>query len=1139
MTSSPGSQQYYTPQPAQSRLQLQFQTYEAPVRFQTPSVAQSMPQYGGHSLSPAASLTLPPLSNFSVSHSGPHFPPNETGRAASSSHAGVGSRNSTPSNLFRFGGDTGGPFGHQKSLPSMSRSSTPAAASRSLNPLGYAQHDFTPKSSGFNSRQIPAFDSPQSESFLRTPRPPFSQSQAPASRQAQPYLQTPKPAPSFLQAPKPKPARLVPVTWDEPIVNHNFDAQNLRSNIPPPLPLPPPGNSPTPAARPFRPPSMSIQSSSQSRSFHDMHHQVHSHQVDAPVSRPTTSLSHHSPSITIPPSSPPCPSPSIPRPSSSFTRPATPPSHSSTSARHSSSSIAKLMNPSSSSRDEEGSEAENPVPRDAESNWALAEQLSLATASKPSLGEGEHALKSRTTDATIAEACAQLLTKHDQEWLDLVKNKGWSIERVRRVREIRARVNGMRDPTPYQAGLFHLTRKLNTTLPAGQKLKLQDLHHRLKANQKVMAEVKKGNRSLKVKKWVQEVKEHRAAKLVGTRGSSKGIRKAGTNGYKNLKNAADNLSATTGALTFGIVCRSEFGTPVTSGLYGSGNMEHFLQDTFKVSAFDFLLSAESYSCMAHVNGKRLDGVDKLKVAIVGMILKGLRISTGQPKLQMEYKHYRVKLMQKWHVRLTGWPDHIPFLNAHDLKDAEVKELYKLLRSATVRWEVMNNREYEKEMVKLAHDIKKGELEPPTRGPRSDKGKKHKTSKLKKTSKNDTPDSTLSTSSGKTKSKKPTKSTNQGKRARDEQDNGRGSNKRAKTSNNQQRSPKSREVLTDTDNSNDNSNDGGDDNNNGDNGKEEEEEEEEVDPLDEIAAMGMDEDEEDELDGSDELNGNDEFGGDGFGINDNNNGDGAAAVNGKAGLEYQRLLWDALRELARLISQFRHTFKRSEEESNDDEDQDQVEAKEDVEGKTETNLVDSQCTVYLTIMNALHYEEAVLKLLKIQLSEGTKVMLVNMVIEHCFLVQSYSTFNGLIGERFNRLNRVQTNCFEPAFVNYYTAIHTERTVSRTSLGSLAIPSPLTPSPGLYSSASKSTKTTRPQVAVSYLKNAPRLMMEWCPTTLEAESLSSDSDSDSFNSDTLSDSSSNPDSLDTSNADLLSWTNTFTAYSQAMAALSRHS
>ncbi|KAL0568745.1 pre-mRNA-splicing factor cwc22 [Marasmius crinis-equi] len=112
---------------------------------------------------------------------------------------------------------------------------------------------------------------------------------------------------------------------------------------------------------------------------------------------------------------------------------------------------------------------------------------------------------------------------------------------------------------------------------------------------------------------------------------------------------------------------------------------------------------------------------------------------------------------------------------------------------------------------------------------------------------------------------------------------------------------------------------------------------------------------------------------------------------------------------------------SEEESSD-EDEDEVEAKEGIEDRTETNLVNLRRVIYLTIMNALNYEEAVHKLLKIQLSEGEEIELVNMVIECCSQVRSYSTFYGLIGERFSKLNRVWTDCFEQAFVNYYTTIH---------------------------------------------------------------------------------------------------------------------
>ena len=51
----------------------------------------------------------------------------------------------------------------------------------------------------------------------------------------------------------------------------------------------------------------------------------------------------------------------------------------------------------------------------------------------------------------------------------------------------------------------------------------------------------------------------------------------------------------------------------------------------------------------------------------------------------------------------------------------------------------------------------------------------------------------------------------------------------------------------------------------------------------------------------------------------------------------------------------------------------VEAKEGIEDRTETNLVNLRRTIYLTIMNALNYEEAVHKLLKIQLSEGEEVI----------------------------------------------------------------------------------------------------------------------------------------------------------------------
>jgi pre-mRNA-splicing factor CWC22 len=46
----------------------------------------------------------------------------------------------------------------------------------------------------------------------------------------------------------------------------------------------------------------------------------------------------------------------------------------------------------------------------------------------------------------------------------------------------------------------------------------------------------------------------------------------------------------------------------------------------------------------------------------------------------------------------------------------------------------------------------------------------------------------------------------------------------------------------------------------------------------------------------------------------------------------------------------------------------------------------------------------------------------MVIECCSQERSYSTFYGLVSERFCKLNRVWNECYERAFESYYETIH---------------------------------------------------------------------------------------------------------------------
>ncbi|KAL8718647.1 MAG: hypothetical protein Q9225_004244 [Loekoesia sp. 1 TL-2023] len=109
------------------------------------------------------------------------------------------------------------------------------------------------------------------------------------------------------------------------------------------------------------------------------------------------------------------------------------------------------------------------------------------------------------------------------------------------------------------------------------------------------------------------------------------------------------------------------------------------------------------------------------------------------------------------------------------------------------------------------------------------------------------------------------------------------------------------------------------------------------------------------------------------------------------------------------------------ESSDDEET-KEEKELEIKDQTNTDLTNLRRTIYLTIMSSLDFEEAVHKLLKINLPVGQEPELPSMVVECCSQERTYSKFYGLIGERFAKLNRLWTELFESSFAKYYDTIH---------------------------------------------------------------------------------------------------------------------
>ncbi|OLN93998.1 Pre-mRNA-splicing factor cwc22 [Colletotrichum chlorophyti] len=111
----------------------------------------------------------------------------------------------------------------------------------------------------------------------------------------------------------------------------------------------------------------------------------------------------------------------------------------------------------------------------------------------------------------------------------------------------------------------------------------------------------------------------------------------------------------------------------------------------------------------------------------------------------------------------------------------------------------------------------------------------------------------------------------------------------------------------------------------------------------------------------------------------------------------------------------------EDESSEEEENEEEKAME-IKDQSNTDLVNLRRTIYLTVMSSIDPEEAVHKLLRVNLPPGQEPELPSMIVEICSQEKTFSKFHGLIGERFAKLNRLWTSLFEDSFADYYNKIH---------------------------------------------------------------------------------------------------------------------
>eukprot|EP00092_Neocalanus_flemingeri_P067385 GFUD01082237.1.p1 GENE.GFUD01082237.1~~GFUD01082237.1.p1 ORF type:complete len:1070 (+),score=390.09 GFUD01082237.1:55-3264(+) len=110
-------------------------------------------------------------------------------------------------------------------------------------------------------------------------------------------------------------------------------------------------------------------------------------------------------------------------------------------------------------------------------------------------------------------------------------------------------------------------------------------------------------------------------------------------------------------------------------------------------------------------------------------------------------------------------------------------------------------------------------------------------------------------------------------------------------------------------------------------------------------------------------------------------------------------------------------------SDSDSDSDEEAAKATpIVDATETNLIALRRTIYLTIQSALDFEEAVHKLLKLNIKPGQEGELCHMIIDCCAQQRTYEKFFGLMGQRFCQVTRTYQEPFSKIFLDTYNTVH---------------------------------------------------------------------------------------------------------------------
>ena len=106
------------------------------------------------------------------------------------------------------------------------------------------------------------------------------------------------------------------------------------------------------------------------------------------------------------------------------------------------------------------------------------------------------------------------------------------------------------------------------------------------------------------------------------------------------------------------------------------------------------------------------------ICIIGTI-------TNRPSIKMNYLNYDTSIVAMYHVKLVGWPEHIPFGNPSNIGDVtSVRSLRRALQDGECKWVKLTERQQKEHEETLEQRRRAGQVVGVKRKQRLDKGRTH-------------------------------------------------------------------------------------------------------------------------------------------------------------------------------------------------------------------------------------------------------------------------------------------------------------------------------------------------------------------------------------------------------------------------------